>query len=392
VSRIGTVSMGIRMPVIRQGDDLGKIVTDHLLAAVEEEGIALHDKDVVAVTESIVARAQGNYATTDQIAKAVRAKFPGGEAAVVFPILSRNRFSILLRGILKGLDKVYIVLSYPSDEVGNHLMDPDALLDAGINPYTTVMNLEEFRALFGTYRHPFTGVDYVEFYQGLGDNVELLFANDPTAALTVTPHCLVADIHSRRRTKRRLRDAGAATVVGIDEIMTEPVDGSGYNPDYGLLGSNLASDDRVKLFPRDCGTLVTDIQARIFERTGKKLEVMVYGDGAFKDPAGGIWELADPVVSPGFTSGLSGMPNEIKFKFVADTELKDLSGEEAGEAMREYIRNKEADLTGKDASLGTTPRHLTDLLGSLSDLTSGSGDKGTPVILIQNYFTNYATE
>ncbi|MBE5780196.1 MAG: F420-0--gamma-glutamyl ligase, partial [Clostridiales bacterium] len=336
MSRIGTVSMGIRMPVIRQGDDLCEIVTENLLAAVEEENIQLHDKDVVAITESIVARAQGNYATTDQIAKAVREKFPQGEAAVIFPILSRNRFSVLLRGILKGLDKVIIALSYPSDEVGNHLMDADALLDAGINPYTTVMNLEEFRSVFGSYKHPFTGVDYVDFYQNLGDNVELMFTNDPCAVLSKTSHCLVADIHSRRRTKRRLTEAGAQTVVGIDELLNESVDGSGFNPEYGLLGSNLASEEKVKLFPRDCRGLVADIQAKLFERTGKKLEVMVYGDGAFKDPVGGIWELADPVVSPAYTSGLSGMPNEIKFKFVADNQLSHLSGIDAEKAMQEY--------------------------------------------------------
>ena len=389
---IGTRAMGIRMPVIRTGDDLASLVVEGVLNAVEHEGITLHDRDIVAVTESIVARAQGNYASTDQIAQAVRQAFPGGEAAIIFPILSRNRFSILLRGIVKGLKKAYIVLSYPSDEVGNELITWDALLDAGINPYATTLTLSEFREKFGYYKHPFTGVDYVEFYKNIGDNVELLFTNDPCAVLSYTKHCLTADIHTRFRTRRRLEAAGAETIIGIDQLLTEPVDGSGFNPQYGLLGSNLATDSTVKLFPRDCNLLVSDIQSRLKERTGKTLEVMVYGDGAFKDPVGGIWELADPVVSPGFTDGLSGLPNEVKFKFIADTQLAGLSGEEAAEAMRNVIRKKDADLTGKDASLGTTPRRLTDLLGSLCDLVSGSGDKGTPVILIQDYFTNYATE
>ena len=393
---VGTVSRGIRAPIIRSGDDLVKIVSDSVILAAEDEGYAIRERDVVAMTEAIVARAQGNYATTDDIANDIRTKYADGEVGVIFPILSRNRFSVCLRGIAKGVKKVYLMLSYPSDEVGNHLISLDALDEKGINPYSDVLELARYRELFGYEKHRFTGVDYVEYYESLireaGAECEIIFANDPRAILSYTKHVLACDIHTRQRTKRILRAAGAVTVYGIDEILTSPVNGSGYNESYGLLGSNKATDDQVKLFPRDCQRLVLDIQAELLARTGKKVEVMVYGDGAFKDPVGKIWELADPVVSPAYTSGLEGTPNELKLKYLADNDFAALSGDELKEAIKEKIQEKDADLVGQMASEGTTPRRLTDLIGSLCDLTSGSGDKGTPIVYIQGYFDNYTTE
>ena len=381
---VGTVSRGIRAPIIRSGDDLVKIVSDSVILAAEDEGYAIRERDVVAMTEAIVARAQGNYATTDDIANDIRTKYADGEVGVIFPILSRNRFSVCLRGIAKGVKKVYLMLSYPSDEVGNHLISLDALDEKGINPYSDVLELARYRELFGYEKHRFTGVDYVEYYESLireaGAECEIIFANDPRAILSYTKHVLACDIHTRQRTKRILRAAGAVTVYGIDEILTSPVNGSGYNESYGLLGSNKATDDQVKLFPRDCQRLVLDIQAELLARTGKKVEVMVYGDGAFKDPVGKIWELADPVVSPAYTSGLEGTPNELKLKYLADNDFAALSGDELKEAIKEKIQEKDADLVGQMASEGTTPRRLTDLIGSLCDLTSGSGDKGTPIV------------
>ena len=391
--RVGTVSRGIRCPIIRQGDDLASIVTDSVLEAAESEGFSLRDRDVISITESIVARSQGNYCTIDDIAKDVRNKFGGGTVGVIFPILSRNRFAICLKGIAKGCDKIILMLSYPSDEVGNCLVSLDKIDEAGINPYSDVLSLEKYRELFGENKHEFTGVDYVSYYGDLikdaGCDVEIVFANQPKAILEYTKNIINCDIHTRARTKRILLAGGADKVFGLDEIMNAPVDGSGCNEKYGLLGSNKATEEQVKLFPRDCKDLVLKIQQMILDKTGKHVEVMVYGDGAFKDPQGKILELADPVVSPAFTDGLIGTPNELKLKYLADNDFADLSGEELKKAISESIKAKDADLVGKMASEGTTPRQLTDLIGSLCDLTSGSGDKGTPVVLVQGYFDNY---
>ncbi len=393
---VGTVSRGIRAPIIREGDDLTQIVTQSVLEAAREDGFAIRDRDVVAMTEAIVARAQGNYATVDQIAADVKRKLGGGTVGVIFPILSRNRFAVCLRGIAKGCKKVVLQLSYPSDEVGNHLISLDALDEKGVDPYRDVLTLERYRALFGYEKHPFTGVDYVAYYEELikecGAEVEVIFANDPRAVLEYTKHVLTCDIHTRTRSKRLLKAAGGEVVLGLDDILTESVDGSGYNAVYGLLGSNKATEDKVKLFPRDPQLLVDAIQKKILEETGKHVEVMVYGDGAFKDPVGKIWELADPVVSPAYTPGLEGTPNELKLKYLADNDFGHLSGAELRDAISGAIRKKDADLKGQMASEGTTPRRLTDLIGSLCDLTSGSGDKGTPIVYIQGYFDNYTTE
>ncbi len=392
----GTVSRGIRAPIIREGDDLQKLVVDCVLAAAESDGFTVRDRDIVCMTEAIVARAQGNYATVDDIAADVRAKLGGGTVGVVFPILSRNRFSVCLRGIAKGCEKIVLQLSYPADEVGNHLIDEDEVEAKGVDPYRDVLTLEQYRDLFGYKKHRFTGVDYVEFYSEVihdaGAEVEVIFANDPRAILQYTKAVIPCDIHTRARTKRLLKSAGAEVVFGMDEILTAPVNGSGFNADYGLLGTNKATDDRVKLFPRDCQPLVDGIQAEMLKRTGKHVEVMVYGDGAFKDPVGKIWELADPVVSPAYTAGLEGTPNELKLKYLADNDFADLSGEALRDAIKGEIRKKEGSLVGKMAGEGTTPRRLTDLIGSLCDLTSGSGDKGTPIVYIQGYFDNYTTE
>ena len=391
--RVGTVSRGIRCPIIREGDDLAKIVADSVLEAAEFEGFPINDRDVISITESIVARAQGNYASVDNIAKDVKAKLGGGTIGVIFPILSRNRFAICLRGIAKGAKKIILMLSYPSDEVGNELVSLDKLDNAGINPYSDVLSLERYRELFGENKHEFTGVDYAEYYESIikemGAEVEIIFANRPKTILEYTDTVLTCDIHTRARTKRILKDAGAKIVCSLDDILNAPVDGSGYNELYGLLGSNKSSEDKIKLFPKECKDLVLDVQKKILDKTGKHVEVMVYGDGAFKDPKGKIWELADPVVSPAFTDGLVGTPNELKLKYLADNDYKDLSGEALKEAISESIRKKESDMVGNMASQGTTPRQLTDLIGSLCDLTSGSGDKGTPVVLVQGYFDNY---
>ena len=390
---VGTVSRGIRCPIIRQGDDLAAIVADCVLAAAESEGFALRDRDVISLTESIVARAQGNYASVDAIAADVKAKLGGGTVGVLFPILSRNRFATCLKGIARGCSKVVLMLSYPSDEVGNHLITLDQIDESGVNPYSDVLTLSRYRALFGENVHEFTGVDYVQYYGDLiraeGAEAEIIFANQPRTILQYTDCILTCDIHTRARTKRILREAGAKIVCGLDDILTGSIDGSGYNERYGLLGSNKATEDSIKLFPRECKELVLDIQTRILAATGKHVEVMVYGDGAFKDPQGKIWELADPVVSPAFTDGLVGTPNELKLKYLADNDFADLSGEELRAAIAESIRQKEDNLVGSMASQGTTPRQLTDLIGSLCDLTSGSGDKGTPVVLVQGYFDNY---
>lgn len=392
--RVGTVSRGIRCPIIREGDDLAAIVADSVIEAAEYEGFELRDRDVISVTESIVARAQGNYASVDDIAADVKAKLGGETVGVMFPILSRNRFAICLRGIAKGCKKIVLMLSYPSDEVGNELVSLDKIDAAGVNPYSDVLTLERYRELFGENRHEFTGVDYVAYYSDLikemGAEVEIIFANQPKAILDYTDCIINCDIHTRARTKRILKAAGAKVVCGLDDIMTAPISGSGYNDKYGLLGSNKSTEDKVKLFPRECKDLVLDIQARILKATGKHVEVMVYGDGAFKDPQGKIWELADPVVSPAFTDGLVGTPNELKLKYLADNDFKDLSGEELKKAISDSIRAKDgSSLVGNMAAQGTTPRQLTDLIGSLCDLTSGSGDKGTPVVLVQGYFDNY---
>lgn len=391
--RVGTISMGIRCPIIRKGDDLAQIVTDSVFLAAESDGFSLRDRDVIALTESIVARSQGNYATIQNIAQDVKAKMNSDTIGVIFPILSRNRFAICLKGIAMGAKKVVLMLSYPSDEVGNELVSLDKIDEAGINPYCDVLTLERYRELFGVNKHEFTGVDYVDYYAELirstGAEVEIIFANQPKAILDYADHVITCDIHTRQRTKRILTNAGAAKVLGLDDIMTAPVDGSGCNERYGLLGSNKSSEDTIKLFPRDCQSLVEDIQAKVLEKTGKHVEVMVYGDGAFKDPKGKIWELADPVVSPAFTSGLVGTPNELKLKYLADNDFKDLSGEELKNAVVSSIRAKSGSLVGNMAAQGTTPRQLTDLIGSLCDLTSGSGDKGTPVVLVQGYFDNY---
>ena len=393
---IGTVSRGVRAPIIRKGDDLAEIVTSSVLEAAADDGFAIRDRDIIAMTEAIVARAQGNYCTVDDIAADVKEKLGGETVGVIFPILSRNRFAICLRGIAKGAKKVVLMLSYPSDEVGNHLVSLDALDEKGVDPYKDVLSLEKYRELFGYEKHPFTGVDYVEYYEGLirecGADVEIIFANDCRAILNYTKNVINCDIHTRQRTKRLLKAAGAERVCGLDDIMTAPVNGSGCNEKYGLLGSNKATEDQVKLFPRECQDLVEDIQERILKATGKHVEVMVYGDGAFKDPVGKIWELADPVVSPAYTAGLEGTPNELKLKYLADNDFAHLSGEALKEAIKSEITKKDDDLVGQMASEGTTPRRLTDLIGSLCDLTSGSGDKGTPIVFIQGYFDNYTTE
>ncbi|MBO7604821.1 MAG: coenzyme F420-0:L-glutamate ligase [Bacteroidales bacterium] len=396
VRKTGTVVRGIRCPIIRQGDSLPAIVSECVLDASREEDFEIRDRDVIAITESVVARSEGNYATVDDIAKDVKARTGGGTVGVIFPILSRNRFAICLKGIAKGCSKVVLMLSYPSDEVGNSLMSLDRLDEAGVNPYSDVLTLERYRELFGVNLHEFTGVDYVEYYSELvrseGAEVEFVFANRPEVILQYTDTVINCDIHTRFRTRRLLQKAGARLAIGLDQILTAPVDGSGYNENYGLLGSNKATEDKVKLFPRNCSAVVHEVQDRILQATGKHVEVMVYGDGAFKDPQGKIWELADPVVSPGFTEGLRGTPNELKIKYLADSQFASLKGEELRNAISESIRLKDANLKGKMASEGTTPRQLTDLIGSLCDLTSGSGDKGTPVVLVQGYFDNYSTE
>ena len=393
---VGTVSRGVRAPIIRSGDDLVEIVTQSVLEAARQDGFSVRDRDVIAMTEAIVARAQGNYATVDDIAADVRAKLGGGTVGVLFPILSRNRFAICLRGIAKGAKKIVLMLSYPSDEVGNHLIDVDRMDEKGVDPYRDVLTLERYRELFGYTTHPFTGVDYVDYYAQLiresGAEAEILFANDPKAILPYARDVLCCDIHTRQRTKRRLKAAGAERVLGLDEIMTAPVNGSGCNERYGLLGSNKSTEDKVKLFPRDCQGLVEAIQARLLSETGRHVEVMVYGDGAFKDPVGKIWELADPVVSPAYTAGLEGTPNELKLKYLADNDFAALSGEALRDAIKGEIQKKDGSLVGKMAAQGTTPRRLTDLIGSLCDLTSGSGDKGTPIVHIQGYFDDYTTE
>ena len=394
---IGTVSRGIRTPIVRQGDDIVEVVVSSVLAAVKEHGITVNDRDIVAVTESVVARAQGNYATIENISKDVRAKTGGKTVGVCFPILSRNRFANCLMGIAGGCEKVVLMLSYPSDEVGNHLVSIDAVDEAGIDPYRDVLSLEQFRAAFGQVVHPFTGVDYVEYYselvRSMGAEVEVIFANRVQAIADYADAVITCDIHSRNRSKRLLKAAGVKTVLGLDDLLTESVDGSGYNPQYGLLGSNKATDDSVKLFPVNCMAIADAIGKRMSEETGKKVEAMIYGDGAFKDPAGKIWELADPVVSPGYTDGLIGTPNELKLKYLADNDFGDLKGEELKKAISDRIKAKDgASLVGNMVSEGTTPRNLTDLIGSLCDLTSGSGDKGTPVIFIQGYFDNYTND
>lgn len=391
--KVGTVSRGIRCPIIREGDNLAKIVVDSVLEAAESEGFALRDRDVISVTESVVARAQGNYASVEAIAEDVKNKLGGETVGVIFPILSRNRFAICLKGIAMGAKKVVLMLSYPSDEVGNELVSIERLDEAGVNPYSDVLTLERYKELFGENKHPFTGVDYVDYYSQVvrdaGAEVDVIFANQPKAILEYTKNIITCDIHTRARTKRMLYAAGAERVCGLDDLLTAPVNGSGCNEKYGLLGSNKSTEDTIKLFPRECTDFVLDIQKQILDRTGKHVEVMVYGDGAFKDPVGKIWELADPVVSPAYTPGLEGTPNEVKLKYLADNDFKDLSGRELQEAISKRIREKSDNLVGNMASQGTTPRRLTDLIGSLCDLTSGSGDKGTPIILVQGYFDNF---
>lgn len=391
--RVGTISRGIRCPIIREGDNLADIIVKSVMEAAESEGFELRDKDVISMTESIVARSQGNYVTVQDIADDVKAKLGGETVGVIFPILSRNRFAICLKGIAMGAKKVVLMLSYPSDEVGNALLTYDQLDEAGINPYCDVLSLERYRELFGENKHEFTGVDYVDYYSQIikdaGAEVEIVFANQAKTILDYTDCIINCDIHTRVRTKRILKAAGAKVVCGLDDIMTAPINGSGYNAKYGLLGSNKSTEGQIKLFPRECQDLVEDVQAQIKELTGKNVEVMVYGDGAFKDPQGKIWELADPVVSPAFTSGLVGTPNELKLKYLADNDFKDLSGEELKAAISKSIKEKDGNLVGNMASQGTTPRQLTDLIGSLCDLTSGSGDKGTPVVLVQGYFDNF---
>ena len=394
---IGTVSMGVRAPIIREGDNLTEIVVGCIRDAMKEDGLKPRDRDVVCMTEAIVARAQGNYCSVDNIAEDVRAKLGGETVGVIFPILSRNRFAICLCGIAKGAKKIILMLSYPSDEVGNHLLDLDMLDEKGVNPYSDVLTLERYHELFGAPKHTFTGVDYVEYYSNLiremGADVEVIFANDPRAILKYTKNVLNCDIHTRARTKRLLKAAGAERVFGLDDIMNAPVNGSGCNERYGLLGSNKSTEEKVKLFPRECQSLVEDIQAELLRLTGKHIEVMVYGDGAFKDPVGKIWELADPVVSPAYTSGLEGTPNELKLKYLADNDFANLSGEALRDAIKNKIQQKDgSSLVGNMAAQGTTPRRLTDLIGSLCDLTSGSGDKGTPIVYIQGYFDNYTND
>jgi len=393
---IGTVSRGVRAPIIRQGDDIAKIVAESVLEAAASENIAIRDRDVIAVTEAVVARAQGNYATVDNIAADIRNKYPAGTVGVLFPILSRNRFAICLKGIARGAKKIVLMLSFPSDEVGNHLIDLDSLDEAGVDPWSDVLTESKYRELFGIVKHPFTGVDYIEYYKSLiegeGAEAEIILANDPKAILEYTKDVLVCDIHTRARSKKLLRAAGAVTVYGLDDILSESVDGSGYNEEYGLYGTNKATEETVKLFPRDCKSVVEKIQSLIAEATGRHVEVMVYGDGAFKDPVGKIWELADPVVSPAYTEGLIGQPNELKLKYLADNDFADLAGDALKEAIKGRIKTKDDNLVGKMASEGTTPRRLTDLIGSLCDLTSGSGDKGTPIVWIQGYFDNLTAE
>ncbi|BDR65624.1 hypothetical protein K144313037_24800 [Clostridium tetani] len=390
---VGTVVRGLRAPIVKEGDSVSQIVVDSVLKASEIEGFSINDKDVVAVTESVVARAQGNYASIDAIAKDVSSKFGEDTIGVIFPILSRNRFAICLRGIAKGAKKIVLMLSYPSDEVGNHLVDIDILDEKGVNPWTDVLTEKQFRDYFGYNKHTFTGVDYIDYYKSLieeyGVECEIIFSNNPKTILEYTKSVITCDTHTRFRNKRILKANGGEKIYGLDDILIQSIDGSGYNEDYGLLGSNKATEETVKLFPRDCKSVVNDIQNIIKEKTGKTIEVMVYGDGAFKDPVGKIWELADPVVSPGYTSGLEGTPNEIKLKYLADNNFANLKGEELKQAISEYIENKESDLIGSMEAQGTTPRRLTDLIGSLCDLTSGSGDKGTPIIYIQGYFDNY---
>ncbi len=390
---VGTVVRGLRCPIIKEGDRIENIVVESVLKASEAEGFTINDKDIVTVTESVVARAQGNYASIDSIAKDVKSKFGDDTIGVIFPILSRNRFAICLRGIAKAAKKIVLMLSYPSDEVGNHLVDLDMLDDKGVNPWTDVLTEQDFRNLFGYNKHPFTGVDYIDYYKSLieeyGVECEVIFSNNPKTILNYTKSVLTCDIHTRFRTKKILKANGGEKIYSLDNILCESIDGSGYNESFGLLGSNKSTEETVKLFPRNCQPVVDNIQAILKEKTGKDVEVMIYGDGAFKDPVGKIWELADPVVSPAYTSGLNGTPNEIKLKYLADNNFADLKGEELKKAISEYIKNKESDLVGSMESQGTTPRRLTDLIGSLSDLTSGSGDKGTPIIFIQGYFDNY---
>ena len=391
---IGTVAMGLRAPIINEGENIAKITVDTILKASKTEGFSIHDKDIVAITESVVARAQGNYASIDAIAKDITDKFGDDTIGIIFPILSRNRFAVCLRGIAKGAKKIILMLSYPSDEVGNHLVDIDLLDEKGVNPWTDVLTEEQFRDYFGYIKHTFTGIDYIDYYKSLveeyGIECEVIFSNNPKTILKYTKSVLVCDVHTRLRTKRILKANGVDRIYGLDDILSTPIDGNGYNEEYGLLGSNKATEETVKLFPRNCQPIVDEIQGSIKELTGKTIEVMVYGDGAFKDPVGKIWELADPVVSPGYTKGLEGTPNEIKLKYLADNNFSDLKGEELKKAISEYIKNKREDLVGSMESQGTTPRRLTDLIGSLSDLTSGSGDKGTPIVYIQGYFDNYA--
>ena len=393
---VGTVSRGVRAPIIKNGDDIVEIVVDSVLSASKDGGFEIKDRDIVGMTEAIVARAQGNYATIDDIAHDVNNKFGNQTVGVIFPILSRNRFAICLRGIAKGVKKIVLMLSYPADEVGNHLVSLDMVDEKGVNPYSDVLSLEKYRELFGYVKHRFTGMDYVSYYkeliEGLGCECEIIFANNPKAILSYTKNVLCCDIHTRERTKRILKNAGAEIVYGLDDILRQSVNGSGYNESYGLLGSNKATEDTVKLFPRNCQQVVDAIHQRFFEITGKNVEVLVYGDGAFKDPVGKIWELADPVVSPAYTKGLSGTPNELKLKYLADNEFANLSGEELKQAIKEKIHEKDDNLVGNMASEGTTPRQLTDLIGSLCDLTTGSGDKGTPIVHIQGYFDNYTAE
>ena len=391
--KVGTISRGVRAPIIREGDDLASIVVNSVLEAAESENYEMRDKDVVAVTEAVLARAQGNYASIDDIAEDVKNKLGGETIGVIFPILSRNRFAICLKGIARGAKKVVLMLSYPSDEVGNHLVDIELLDEKGVNPYSDVLSLEKYRELFGENKHTFTGVDYVEYYSSLireaGAEVEVVFANNPKVILNYTKNVLTCDIHTRKRTKRILKEAGAEVVLGLDDILNESINGCGFNSNYGLLGTNKSTEESVKLFPRDCDEFVQEVSKQFKEKTGKNVEVMVYGDGAFKDPVGKIWELADPVVSPAYTAGLEGTPNEVKLKYLADNDFADLKGDELKDAISDYIKNKDNDLVGDMVSQGTTPRRLTDLIGSLCDLTSGSGDKGTPIVHIQGYFDNF---
>lgn len=391
---VGTISRGIRTPIIRSGDDLVKIVTESIMEASQNEKFEIKDRDIIGVTEAILARAQNNYATVEEIAEDIKNKFGEKTVGLIFPIVSRNRFAICLRGIAKGLKKIILMLNYPSDEVGNHLITLDMLDEKGVNPYSDVLTLKQYRELFGYNKHQFTGIDYVEYYEELikecGAEVEIIFANNPRTILKYTKNVIACDIHTRERTKRILKENGGEIIIGLDEILNEPVQGSGYNKQYGLLGSNKSTEDKVKLFPRDAEEFSKKLQNEIYEKTGKKVEVIVYGDGAFKDPVGKIWELADPVVSPGYTSGLEGVPNEVKLKYLADNNFANLSGEELKQAISEHIKNKPENLIGSMEAQGTTPRRLVDLIGSLCDLTSGSGDKGTPVVYIQGYFDNYS--